>query len=1275
VARGDWSFCVVNASTAPGSYPKVRLAEECKGFALKKQVLLLSVAVTALSMSQAFAQTDDPVDDITTAITTPVATATANPDGSGTPADILLDTGGSITVSTSGTQTVPQAAVTINSNNSFSAVEGTTISNNNTDMGVGIMADLTAADIDATNDGGTCTTNCHTFEGITEAGAITLTGTGTDKVGLYLEGADPTTATTVHKFIGNIDMTGSTITITGDGSAGVKIDSLAELDGNLTLGTMVMKPTDSSSTGGFMALDVLGAVNGDITSTGSMTLTANAGTAAGALIGFNIAGAVAGNVTLASGSVLDVVGTGSEGILLTGNISACNMTVQPACTSVGSLINQGTIVVLGVGSTVTANTGNQISSSAVAIGASIAGGIYNSGATFLGDTTTPVASISSQGVAPTVNISVSLETATAQVPLVIGVYSNPTTPDPDPGFSFYNRGSISVGSSNSNDSTQAIFISGATTINSATLAGGLFNSGTIQAVARTLTGNTVPTDAVAISIGKFADIGPDDTYKYDPGNGGIDGFVYQNNSGNASYKSNPADQAALVNSGETGSGRIIAAVGGASPAEADAIEIAADAMLPSIINSGLISAVATSTDTTISSLIARGIVDNSGTLTFIENNGTIAAATTTLDNDAQVAIAIDLRADGENTAAAAGVLVLDQATANSAALITGSILFGSGDNQTVDVEGFSTDDTATINGDITFGGGTALGMGSDQLIIGDFGTVTGIIKADPTQGVSVDIRQGGVLNLLNNATSGALTVAQNATTNEALHVETGGTLNLTVYQEFQSGIINSSGQVTFDPGALLNITYGSFIGQTSNFVLISGPANELNLTTNLTQYQSEITAKLPFLFDPIQTQLTVNEDVLNASGQDVSELLLTVVPKNAAALGFAANSYAAQLLPLANAALANDDILGAAFVNGITNEAEAKRAYTEAAPDVSGGVRAIAVALTDQSSGPVAARQRMLRMYGKQDGEITLWGQEFAEFVDDPGNRSTGQTGFKDHGFGFVLGIDGGDPKTGWYGGAFSFYSGDIVEPYPRDSHDNTLWYMFTGYTDWRGKGLFLDTKADIGYVDVKTKRFIDLTLPSATGGAATPFQDEADGHSPGLVGALGLTTGAILAYGSTTITPQISVDGMAMREEGYTETHPDLLAGTSATGNGKGMDLMTQPYYAQSLRAFVGSEFREDLNFGDFFVQPDLRLGYRYDFLNDPTKLKFAYAFGNSTGTGPGQITTLEGPDPAQGNVVAGASISATTDAWTLGANYDFVRGTNGATTQIGTIHLLGRI
>ncbi len=146
------------------------------------------------------------------------------------------------------------------------------------------------------------------------------------------------------------------------------------------------------------------------------------------------------------------------------------------------------------------------------------------------------------------------------------------------------------------------------------------------------------------------------------------------------------------------------------------------------------------------------------------------------------------------------------------------------------------------------------------------------------------------------------------------------------------------------------------------------------------------------------------------------------------------------------------------------------------------------------------------------------------------------------------------------------------------------------------------------------------------------------------------------------------------MREEGYTETRTPA---DPASGNGMGFNLRAQSYYASSLRAFLGAEVREDLNLGDFFVQPDLRLGYHaticYERSDEAQSEGFA-DLGPANVTPPAVHGDRSGP-LHNGNFVAGASLSATTDAWTIGANFDFVRGTNGATTEVGLIHLLGRI
>ena len=59
----------------------------------------------------------------------------------------------------------------------------------------------------------------------------------------------------------------------------------------------------------------------------------------------------------------------------------------------------------------------------------------------------------------------------------------------------------------------------------------------------------------------------------------------------------------------------------------------------------------------------------------------------------------------------------------------------------------------------------------------------------------------------------------------------------------------------------------------------------------------------------------------------------------------------------------------------------------------------------------------------------------------------------------------------------------------------------------------------------------------------------------------------------------------------------------------------------------------------------------------------------------GPLRMAERVGPDPDSGNAIAGLSLGASTDTWQLGVNYDWIRGNNGSTTQVGMLTLLGRI
>src|SRR6185312_13726135 len=114
--------------------------------------------------------------------------------------------------------------------------------------------------------------------------------------------------------------------------------------------------------------------------------------------------------------------------------------------------------------------------------------------------------------------------------------------------------------------------------------------------------------------------------------------------------------------------------------------------------------------------------------------------------------------------------------------------------------------------------------------------------------------------------------------------------------------------------------------------------------------------------------------------------------------------------------------------------------------------------------------------------------------------------------------------------------------------------------------------------------------------------------------------------------------------------------------------------YYANSARTFLGFDAKKSFDLLGTSFSPEVRLGYRYDLVSSPVKLKAAFA---STGglTAPGNSFTFIGPDPDTGNVLAGFSLGGGTDTWHLGVDYDWIRGNNASTTQIGTLTLLGRI
>lgn len=1250
---------------------------------MSKQKFLLSAAASALLFGSAYSAYADTT--ISSETSTPLYTAHLT-DTSNEDSDYTYGTG-SISITSAGsikTNTKDISLITVNSN-SYVYSNGL-IQDNDKDTVYGIHVNLTDDDdttvVDGSRDMSALTITKENGSTVTGAAiyldsssVIKLAGSsGSTKGGIWLDGDGTDCKGGANCVLtGDIVMAkGADIYVKGSSVRGIHQEGYTVLKGNLLLnGTIEAYQTDATSTSSssLYAVYLGGTVEGDIKISNTATLLADGSGSSSVLIsgGFYCAAGAASCTNWHSGSGVTGALTIDGAVIAEGIDTASSDysrtkaengdTVYPegsVALTIGSGIDHG-IGISATGTVKTIGTGE-----AILISPTI---LYGSSNFVDGDGNSKVIS------------------------QVIGLYADAG----HPGFAIDNAGAISISPSNTNVSaTAAIKIAGGGSSYPTIITGGIYNSGIISAAVRNYTDTPTTVSASGLYLSGYVYVGGSGTggsyatpnvvdYTkdgYTCSGGGTAGLpTCSYSSGLTGTTKNAGDEASLVNKGtisvtagfstdSSGNTKLT----GTGAASTTAIYISSNSRLSSILNSGTIAAVSEIdpdyTDT-VTSLSAAAIVDYSGTLTYIKNTGTIEALTTTLDNDAQLNIAIYLYGNTQ-TDSGKGVTIINQATDAGTAAIVGDVHFGDGDNQQIYLEGTDTY-ASTLTGDITYGGSTKSGSGNgDLLYVGKNSTFTG--KMTATNGVNVVVKKRGTLNLLNDKTT--LKVSD-------LVVESGGTLNINVSEEMEdTGAIDAYNSVTIADGAVLGVNYGSIVPGSKSYLLIRADKGNLSVA-DLTDDQATISKSLPFLFKKAAFVMDT------ASDTAYDKLYLDIDTKSAADLKL--SGYAAQIFDAANIALEHDEDLGSAMVNSIGSGSstetqsyiQTQKAYNSFAPNVTGGTRAIAISITDQATGVVSARQRALRTHDKVEGDLTLWGQAFAQTIHADGQGDIGtdgsyaRNGFKDKGFGVALGADTGSPRFGWYGLALTMYNGN-VEEIGRNSHQNQLWVVLSGYTSWQGRHLFIDTKLDAGYGRIHGKRFITLTQYAKDGSIADTYEREADSSYAAAFGSGGITAGAKFSAGGFHFLPQVSLDGLLLRENKYIEGNPD---DTDMTGDG--FDLAVRNAYSKSLRGFVGATAQYEVDFWGAAWRPEVRGGVRYDFLADPIKVKAAFKDidVDIAGNQNGEEFTLRGPDPSRFNVVGGAALGIDAGSWSLHFDADYVRGKNGQNEKVGTVTFVHRL
>jgi hypothetical protein len=1215
---------------------------------------------------------------------TEISTTTSVPLSTSTSGNIVIDATGAVNVTKA---TIP--AITINTG--ASVTNNGAISNANTDTGVGVLIDTSLGNLQSTS-------------GFASTGTIDLGGGGATKLGVVIQGG--------KTYYGPISLTTlSAVSVTGATAA--------------TQQSALIVQGDNSAA--FFLVQGTKVTSNILLSGGGIVQNATVGSTASNSIMVDLDGTVNGNVIVSSG--LSGVGAGMIGLEELGGIHSCaSDTGRPAsftcpASSGGSLAIAGAISLIGT-NVPSSRGGNPEAGSAVIIGGSIDGGFINAGPgtsnNFSASLISSAGLIVSGVTQPTIlidpNKSVTGGLTSPRGPVILG----PLTADIDvidPGYSFVNRGTVTAQPLDGNLSTAAIIIQGASstyftclssvsngtcnttlqprtdqvtsTVNGASVTrpvsymagGGLLNTGNISAQATTITqtaGANGITTATAMFIGAFTTVPRLDV------------------------------MSEVISSSSNTPGAISATVQGVGAGSAFGIILGANSTVP-VINVGKGASITASVLTnTVSptktiatanapfSLVSEAIVDQGGSLKTINNAGQIQASNTLLTPDtgavtSSLTTAIDLSAG-----TGGGVVI------NNSGRILGNVLLGSaGNNNVLNVGNTGTGGTTANPATKVINTDSNYAIVAQQIISDTVGvapsTAPTLINFGSGTGHMLHVGGFGYVNAVVNSGASALAVQVDANgqffvanTTQALQASTfniaaNGTLGLAISQSNLNALnpVVQASSASLS-GANLALQFGTYISSgftaasttsptTQTITLIRAP---VIVDTTIAAQNALLGQNTPFLFEtPGESGVAPLNVANDASGQQVLQLRLlprSTGPKNAdGSPGLNLSGDARNQYPFTARALATDNELGSAIATSLTiyntpgvpgsginigaSQQQAQQVFSQFAPDVSGGTREIAIMLTDQASGPVAARQRLLRSFSNEPGDTTLWGEEFTGQINNKGTVSSDGTltSFKDRGFGFVLGLDGGSPRNGWYGGAFTFYSGDVVQTLPRATRTNTQWYMLTGYTDWRGKHLFFDTQLSAAYGAFDETRLLSV------GG----LQRVANSKRPGAMAALGANTGMILHYSGIEIDPHVSLDGMTLREEGYQEAD-----------GGPGLNLDVAPYFASSLRTAVGADIKGKITVWDFDLTPEARLGYRYDVLQQAVKIKagFESTGGRST---TGNTMTFIGPDPDHGNTILGLGLGASTDTWQLGVNYDWIRGNNGSTTQVGILTVLGRI
>ena len=604
---------------------------------------------------------------------------------------------------------------------------------------------------------------------------------------------------------------------------------------------------------------------------------------------------------------------------------------------------------------------------------------------------------------------------------------------------------------------------------------------------------------------------------------------------------------------------------------------------------------------------ATAIRDLSGTLTTINNSGTILARLVATDADPTddvlpvttgpaVAIDVSNASAGVTITQTAPVAFTDDdvtdndATALPAVSIQGDILLGAfGD--TIDLH------AGEIIGDIDFAGGV------DSMEIDNGAVFRGQLTDDGTLALNVidgtlDLQGGNVA--IDTASFGADAVL--------------GVLLSDVPAE--STLITANA-VTFAPGAeiLATVPAGLPVSDTITFLTAGSLTGGGNVAGAISGEGTSFLYNLAIeLGNPLAPDGAANS------------LLLDFQIKTSTELGMNANQGIA-FDPILEA-LRQDDEAAAAFAS-LDNEFDFFDAYEDLMPSFSSAATELAATAIQQMQSATTNRLAATRLHDLDD--VSIWAQEIAYGLTREPTTFQGQE-FRGHGFGLAAGIDGPTNNGGLFGLSASFITSEVEEPGRPEGEISASFGQANAYYGAAMGPIDLDFVAGLGAGRLSERRFVEI-------GDSFNALAEADWWSFEGHGAVRASAPIRLAEWLV-ISPQTALTYVYLNEQGYEEE-----------GGGAAIDYEADSVDSQRLWGDVGLEFSGRFRMGQrTTIAPRLYAGYRANLIDEEAERTFRVV---STGD---EFTLTDEP-LGDGGALVGIGVDATNgySTFTLGYEGEF--------------------